>query len=511
MTEPKGGSMRALRRGSMLNLFGAGVTTICQLGVAMATTRGLASQDAAGVVFTLTSAFLIAATILRLGSPTALVLFVARTPDEDGARSRRFLSIAVRVIAPLVAGVVVITLGAAGWAVKYAPDSLVGEATPLVIALGLTLPFAVLLDAILSISRGHHDMRPTVAIERIGRPASQLLLSGAAILWWPTVLGMGLAWVLPYLPAFLVAIRATPWLRRPRGRHTARAQAARVRAAGVRAAEGRAEVGSEVGPEEVAEFRSFLWARTFIAFSQVLFARLDVVLLAALTGPAAAALYTAATRFVVVAQLIQQSISTAFEPGLAKASASEGPAAIGRLYKTGTTWLVWLAWPFLLVIAVLAPWWLKVFGSGYAQAPDVVAVLVFAMMVSTGIGTVEVMLNVAGRARSLVSYNIAGLIIMVGVDLLLIPRLGALGAAIGWAATICFKNIAPLIEFRLRMGIYPFSPAWAVAAVTSLVCGGALPLAGRWFAGGLGASVGAVAGAGVCAAALWRRRGLRQS
>ena len=269
---------------------------------------------------------------------------------------------------------------------------------------------------------------------------------------------------------------------------------------------------------DVAEFRSFLWARTFIAFSQVLFARLDVVLLAALTGPAAAALYTAATRFVVVAQLIQQSISTAFEPGLAKASASEGPAAIGRLYKTGTTWLVWLAWPFLLVIArdtTHAGQLVQLVQSDAffdpAQAPDVVAVLVFAMMVSTGIGTVEVMLNVAGRARSLVSYNIAGLIIMVGVDLLLIPRLGALGAAIGWAATICFKNIAPLIEFRLRMGIYPFSPAWAVAAVTSLVCGGALPLAGRWFAGGLGASVGAVAGAGVCAAALWRRRGLRQS
>lgn len=127
MAEPKGGSMRALRRGSMLNLFGAGVTTICQLGVAMATTRGLASQDAAGVVFTLTSAFLIAATILRLGSPTALVLFVARTPDEDGARSRRFLSIAVRAIAPLVLGVVVITLGAAGWAAKYARDSLGGR------------------------------------------------------------------------------------------------------------------------------------------------------------------------------------------------------------------------------------------------------------------------------------------------------------------------------------------------------------------------------------------------
>ena len=42
-------------------------------------------------------------------------------------------------------------------------------------------------------------------------------------------------------------------------------------------------------------------ARTFVSVSQILFARLDVILLAALTDTRHAAIYTAATRFVVVA------------------------------------------------------------------------------------------------------------------------------------------------------------------------------------------------------------------
>ncbi len=476
------GGLSGLRRGSALNLAGSAVTTVCTFGVALATTHAL-DPAGAGVVFALTSAFLIAAVVLRLGTPTALVLYIARTPDADGSRTRAFTRSALRIVVPLAVGAAVLAVAGAGVAAAVLPDSLAGRAAPLVASLGILLPFAVLLDAVLAVSRGHHRMVPTVAIERIARPAGQLILSAAALAWWPSVLGLGLAWALPYAPAFVAAAWATPQLRR-----------------------GPVAV---VAPPEVAEFRSFLWARTFVSMSQILFARLDVLLLATLTGPAEAAIYTAATRFVVVAQLTQQSIGTAFEPRIARAAGAGGiddRVGVGRLYKTGTSWLVWLSWPLLLVVAVLAPWWLRVFGHGYVAGEHVVYVLVAAMLVSTGIGTVEILLNVAGRARSLVVYNIASLAVMTGIDVALIPHLGALGAAIGWAVTIVVKNIAPLIEFRLRFGLHPFSPRWGTAAVVAVVAGGAVPLAGRLLWGGPGAVVGAVIGMLVWGVAIWRRR-----
>ena len=482
---PTSVTLSGLRRGSLLNLAGAAVTTVCTFGVALATTHAL-DPSGAGVVFALTSAFLLAATVLRLGTPTALVLFIARTPDEDGSRSRAFTRLALRVVAPLAVGGALVAAGGAGLVRSLLPDSMVGRAAPLVVSLAVLLPFAVLLDSVLAVSRGHHRMAPTVAIERIARPAGQLALSLAALAWWPSVLGLGLAWAVPYVPALAAAIRATPQLR---GRVAA------------------AHVGADVGVAEQGEFRRFLVARTFVSVSQILFARLDVILLAALTDTRHAAIYTAATRFVVVAQLIQQSIGTAVEPGLARAMGSEDRALLGTLYKTGTSWLVWLAWPLLLMCAVLAPWWLRVFGRAYVDGVHVVYVLVVAMLVSTGIGTVETLLNMAGRARSLVFYNVIGLVLMTGLDVVLIPHLGALGAAIGWAATICFKNIAPLIEFRWTIGLHPLSGAWVVAAIVAVATGGVVPLAGRLLCGEAGALAGAAAGVALWSAAVWRRRG----
>lgn len=481
-------SLRRLRQGTLLNLAGAAVTTVCTFGVALATTHAL-HPTGAGVVFALTSAFLIVAMILRLGTPTALVLFLARSADEDGARSRAFARLSLRIVGPLALGGAVLAVGSAVLIGRLRPDTVIGRSTTLAICLGLLIPFSVLLDGTLAVSRGHHRMKPTVAVERIGRPLAQLVLSVAALLWWPTILGLGLAWGLPYVPALVAAVWATPQLRR-------RGPVARVDVA------------------ERREFHSFLWARTSVSVAQILYARLDIVLLALLAGTRAAAIYGAATRFVVVAQLTQQSIGTAFEPGLARAagparSLADSPdalATMGRLYKTGTTWLVWLTWPMLLLCAVLAPWWLAVFGRDYVAGTGVVYVLVGSTLVSSGIGTIEVLLNLSGRARSLVAYNIVGVALMAGIDLALIPHLGALGAAIGWATTMCFKNIAPLIEFWVRFRLHPFSARWVEAAVVTSVAGGVIPLAGRVLGGGVGALVGSVLGAVLWAGAVWRRR-----
>lgn len=464
-------SVARLRSGSKLNLVGAAINTVCTLGVALATTRAL-DPGGAGVVFALTSAFLMAATILRLGTPTALVLFIAREKDTGGLRSRAFVRVAVRKILPLALGGTAIGLLAAVILPRIAPDSVFSHSPPLLAALAVILPFAVLLDTLLAVSRGQHDMTATVLIERIGRPAAQLVLSLAAWLWWPTVLGVGLAWALPYIPALAASTRTIAGL--------------------------RTGPAAPVARGERREFRSFLWSRSMVSISQILFARLDVLLLAVLTSPREAAIYTAATRFVVVAQLVQSSIGTALEPGLARTVADADTRGLRKLYTTGTSWSVALAWPMLLLAAITAPWWLRVFGKEYTAGVSTVLVLTAAMMLSTGLGTVESLLNMAGRARSLVFYNLGGLALMIGLDVLLIPRYGAFGAAIGWAATIAFKNVVPAVETYRQLGVHPFSTSWLSSALVALVGAAGFPLLGE----SIGRLPGLIAGIAI-GAALW--------
>ena len=67
----------AVARGSVLNLFAAGVAAIVNFGLALVVTRGV-SPTTAGVYFSSTSLFLLGTTLGQLGSSTGLIYFISR-------------------------------------------------------------------------------------------------------------------------------------------------------------------------------------------------------------------------------------------------------------------------------------------------------------------------------------------------------------------------------------------------------------------------------------------------
>ena len=88
-----------------------------------------------------------------------------------------------------------------------------------------------------------------------------------------------------------------------------------------------------------------------------------------------------------------------------------------------------------------------------------------------GLSTVYMVLAMAGRT----TWNLVNVVIAVAVnlavDLALIPRLGALGAAVGLAASIVANNLIPLAQVGLQQGQH-LGPelAVALAAVRQDLC-----------------------------------------
>src|SRR5690606_31562258 len=118
---------------------------------------------------------------------------------------------------------------------------------------------------------------------------------------------------------------------------------------------------------------------------------------ALLAGPAAAAVYTAATRVKVVGQLANQGLAQAVQAGLVRALADGERERARELYQAATAWLVVLTWPLWLAYAGLAPWLLRVFGPSYGAAAPIALVLAGTMMVATACGMVDVVLTAAGH------------------------------------------------------------------------------------------------------------------
>lgn len=473
--------MRGLARGVMINLAGAAIMAVCVFGTTVAVTRGL-SKVQAGVFFSVTSLFLLANAVGQLGTDTGLVYFLSRARALGrGDTIPRYIRTATR---PVVLCASVMTVGFLAFAPQLAsltnPHN-VAEATSYLRVLAFFIPLAALENVTLAATRGLGTMRANAAVEQFGRPVLQLLLV-VTVVWMSQLHALGLAWGLAYLPAAVVAV---VWLRSLTKR-----------------------LGAPVGALDTAvgiEFWRFTAPRALASVAQVAMQRLDIVLVGALAGGVQAAIYAAATRFLVVGQMGNRAISMAVQPRLGQSLATNDQVGARHLYRVSTAWLVSLTWPLYLSLLVFGSQLMHVFGRGYNAGSVVLVILASSMLLATGCGMVTIVLTMAGRTSWNLVNVLTALGVNVGLDLWLIPKYGLRGAAIGWAAAIVVQNLLPLSQIALALRLHPFGRATAAAALISLVSFGAVPLALRTSIGpGWPSLVVGLAAATVCQAiGLW--------
>ncbi|MEV4533703.1 lipopolysaccharide biosynthesis protein [Asanoa sp. NPDC049518] len=468
-------------RGGVAGILGAGVAGLAGLAVTWLVAHRLGPEHA-GAFFAATAAFVLTSTLAKLGTQTGLVYWPARLR----ARGHGFLLGAClrSAFAPVVCAALAVGVALFVGAPELARLT-VGDAAPPVHAALVTqlrllaafVPLAVLSDTLLAATRGYRLIRPTVLLDKLVRPGLQTVgvaavaVSGAA---GPSL--FALAWALPYVPTALLAGYA---LHRAHTRTMGDIVPTRVKRSH-RVSMRRA-------------FWRFTGPRSIASVAQLALQRVDVLLVAALAGLGAAGLYAVAGRFVVLGQFANQGISQAVQPRLAEALALKDRAAANTLYQTATGWLVLLTWPLYLLVMTYAPAYLGIFGSAYRDAATIVVVLAAAMLVATGCGMVDIVLSMAGRTAWNLGNVLVALGLTIALDLALIPKLGALGAAIGLAAAVVANNVLPLAQVGFGMGLHPFGSGWLSAAgVTVLSFGVAPRLVGLALGTGAGATVTAL-------------------
>ncbi|MGI8879712.1 MAG: lipopolysaccharide biosynthesis protein [Jatrophihabitans sp.] len=489
---PEGGESNpkfaSVARGGMVNMLGAAVSAVVNLALVVVVAHGV-DQNRAGEFFALTSVFLVAETLCRLGADTGLIYFVARW---RALGQQRLIRAGLRValvpavsLAVFVAGAVILF---APWIVDTVVKGSGSHGSVVMLrTLAIFLPAAVLYDLVIGATRGFDRMRPTVVVDKVGRPILQLaLVSLVLLVGWQD--GLGVAWVLPYLAAVATAV----WM---------------LERIGVQKSTpgGRAEALHAVR----REFWQFTAPRAAAGVAQILMQRLDIVLVAALAGLKAAALYTAATRFVVVGQFVNQAVSAPVQPRLSALLAAGDRAGAKALYRVSTTWLVLVSWPVFGACIALAPTYLVLFGHGYHEAVAVVVVLSASMLLASTCGLVDSVVIMAGRTSWNLGTTIAALGINVVADLVLIPPYGIVGAAAGWCAGIAAANLVPLALAWRGLGLHPCGRSLGLALMTTGGCFVVLPIVISVTTGSQVATAGALLlGAALYAAMLWRARGI---
>jgi O-antigen/teichoic acid export membrane protein len=358
-----------------------------------------------------------------------------------------------------VAGVAV-TFGASGLAALIGADR-PDQVEAMLRIMAVFLPVAAAHDLLLAATRGHGVMRPTVLIEKILRQTVQV----GGVLVVAQVFGadgaaLALAWALPYLPGMVLA---GLWYRRLVGRAAATPSASRH---------------EEVPLRQLAvDFWRYTSARSVAQIAQTVLQRADIVMLAALSSPRDAAIYTAATRFVVLGQLATQAVQQVMQPMVARLLAVGDRAAVQRVFSVCTAWTVMLTWPVHITVAASAPLYLAIFGQDYVDDGQATTlILASTMLVATACGAVDVMLLMAGRSGLSLANNVAALVVNLGLNALLIPQWGATGAAVAWAAALVTRNLLPLWQVHALLDLRPGGAGLARVAAAALLCFGVIPL-----------------------------------
>jgi O-antigen/teichoic acid export membrane protein len=360
------------------------------------------------------------------GFRSAMTRFVAmHVADGDDNRLRGTVNLGLRltVAASSLIGVVLALI--APWLAVHLGDAELATGIRLV---GLTLPAATITDAALAATQGWRTQVPFTVIGRVFDPVARLALTALALL-----LGYGVEgalWAL-VIASWTSAVLSVEALRR------------RMRSV------------PRVAPlYEVREIFSFSMVSWLSALAATGLIWVDTLLLGALRGQHDVGAYNVATRLVMLAVFVMAPINASFVPHLAHLLHTGRREEAARAYGSAARWILMLSMPSFIMLVAFGEQLLGYFGPGFQTAAGVTAILSFGQLVSAAAGPCGTVLNMSGRVWLNMVDNVGVLVLNVGLNLLLIPSHGVLGAAVAWSTSLVVANVVKVLQAQLVVGIH---------------------------------------------------------
>jgi O-antigen/teichoic acid export membrane protein len=126
-----------------------------------------------------------------------------------------------------------------------------------------------------------------------------------------------------------------------------------------------------------------------------------------------------------------------------------------RLYQTLTKWSLGLTIPLALGIMLFAKPLMGVFGPDFKEGWPVLAIATVGQLVSCSVGSVGLLLLMSDQQKRMVRAQAITVVLTLGLNFLLIPRIGLMGAAIATAATNASLNLLWFRDVRKRLKLFP--------------------------------------------------------
>lgn len=209
------------------------------------------------------------------------------------------------------------------------------------------------------------------------------------------------------------------------------------------------------------------WKLQVGALLGTLYLQIDIPMLRLLAGPEVVGEYAVAARLVAMTLIFSAGVAMTAYPAMIRARA-EGPEAYARLLRLAFSVVTLGAYLGILGNALFGQWILdRLVGDRFEHTSLLVTLLLLTLPLAFTRALVSQWVTLNGRGNFLIWSEGLGALTVVGLNLILIPRLGGTGAAISMLAayvvsSVGAKIIAPdtrwLLMIQLKSLIDPVSP-----------------------------------------------------
>lgn len=191
----------------------------------------------------------------------------------------------------------------------------------------------------------------------------------------------------------------------------------------------------------------------FIGISYQVLNQMDTLMLGYFASEGEVGIYSIATKissFMLIGLEIALPIVA---PLFSQFSETHNTELTAALFRTVTKWLCYSALAMFACIAIFRTELLHVFGRGFTAGGTALLVLAAGQLVNAGAGPVGALLTMTGRQKWEMANTLSMVAFNFVLNIILIPRMGVIGAAIAAAASIATINVLKLVQVYMLLGL----------------------------------------------------------
>ena len=369
----------------------------------------------------------IGAIVAGLGLASGLTRYLPRVA-KDEKRMLAGVTVAVTAVTSLALGVVV-ALAAPFIASEVFGNSAV---TPSIRIFGAAIPFATLLNVAVGGIRGQELSFYRVVVKNIVHPIGRITLVVVAVLYGFEQAGVAGAYAVPYVLSALIALLLL-YRSLPRS-------------------------GSSVDRTLVSEITRYSLPFTVSGISGFIYRSLDIFVILYFLGDAATGIYGVAYAAVSFMGMFSTAFNYLGSPIASKLEDDGNVNDALRMFGLGARWLVIASVCALVPLGVFATEFITViYQSKYAGGGLALTILAVGFAVKNVLSIHGPLLEALGRSKTLSVNSAVAAVSNVALNLLLIPVLGIIGAALATVASFLLRDGLAVIQVYRSLGRTPLT------------------------------------------------------